>query len=388
MKISSLVTASVAVVATACGSGQDVTIIPVDSSSPEIQMLTAAATSTAELDSGRVRLESGATIDGGSVLVGESDGEADAFGMTVDGAFAGDDVSFELAVTGMFSMFGDAGAAESGDESDVGLGFEGRVVDGVAFMRTDDVQNGQWVRLPEDDLDGGSFIGDGEFVDVGELITVPEDLLEGADGDVENLGTEEVLGGRATHYRLTISNEAFDGSDLSSEFSFGAETDVPVDLWVNDAGQMVRFDASTESAGFTSNISMDFYDLGADIVIEAPDGAVDFDETLVGDLFSDDMTGAGDVGSFPADSADSADLDDSIDPESVDEVVDADAVIDPAVVVRLPGVVEEILVEVENMTPTERDAYIDFRVLELAGDNPEATQAIRDLIDVMVAASA
>ncbi|HEY8526766.1 MAG TPA: hypothetical protein VIL48_17480 [Acidimicrobiales bacterium] len=151
----------------------------------------------------------------------------------------------------------------------------------------------RWVRMGPSDLEGPSsaFTGVVSAADPEGILA----LLESATGEVETVGREDVRGEPATHYRATLDLEAAtqqapDGrwallDDLAGED--GQITEVPVDIWVGDDGQLRRLAVETtpaltgttagdgasplSSIGTIRSLTYDAYDYGDPVRVEIPD---------------------------------------------------------------------------------------------------------------------
>jgi hypothetical protein len=95
-------------------------------------------------------------------------------------------------------------------------------------------------------------------VDPDELLS----RLEGAAGEVTRLGDEEVRGARAEGYRFELDLARLAGRPGKE----GAEATVPVEVWI-DADDRVRR-VAVEHDG--KEATVDFFDFGADVEVEAP----------------------------------------------------------------------------------------------------------------------
>lgn len=138
----------------------------------------------------------------------------------------------------------------------------------------------EWISMPAED--SGDFETGFEAAP-----TDPHEVLgtyEGAAAEVEDLGEESVNGTTATHYRISIDATAF-MEELSAEERAEAEASgvlaigiLPIDLWITDAGYLVRMileidGSEVESADgeFESmKMSFDMYDINRPVSIEAP----------------------------------------------------------------------------------------------------------------------
>ena len=125
--------------------------------------------------------------------------------------------------------------------------------------------------------------------------------------DVEEVGEDEVRGVPTRHLRGQVHLEdALDELDADAREALGSfyggdlgdlgEAVVPIDVYVDDDGfvrrveQRVAFDQfaglvdgagqpeAEDLSGVALNLSMDYFDFGAEVSIEAPEGAVSFEE--------------------------------------------------------------------------------------------------------------
>ncbi|WP_298988779.1 hypothetical protein [uncultured Pseudokineococcus sp.] len=116
-------------------------------------------------------------------------------------------------------------------------------------------------------------------------------LLEQVGDDVEEVGPADVDGTATTHYAGTVDLEAAaaaaqqEGADpeqLRSQYEQLGLSSVPFDLYVGPDGLPVRMATSVETSSggqqVSSTSTVDFSDWGADVVVEAPEGAVPLSE--------------------------------------------------------------------------------------------------------------
>lgn len=137
----------------------------------------------------------------------------------------------------------------------------------------------EWLAMPADE--GESFASDFE-----DMPTDPNAMIAAFDeqgATVEKVGRENVNGVDATHYRVSLDIQAMDltaeeQAELA-ESGILADGVIPLELWVGDAGYVVRMimeidgtgnDAPTGEQFDTMTLRYDFFDVNADIVIEAP----------------------------------------------------------------------------------------------------------------------
>jgi hypothetical protein len=119
-------------------------------------------------------------------------------------------------------------------------------------------------------------------------------FVQGAKGDIEELGTAVIRGTSTTHYKFTI-DVAEAVKDLPAELAElkplleGAGLgEFPAEAWIDDEGLIRRINyamsvpVDESGATQTMSISQDFFDFGAKVDISAPPAAevLDFIEAL------------------------------------------------------------------------------------------------------------
>ncbi len=159
-----------------------------------------------------------------------------------------------------------------------------RMVDGVMYMDMGELLKsaGQspggldgktWFKI-----DIGKLAGAGAANPVGQQQN-PADLLEtlrGA-GDVEKLGTDDIRGTTATHYRVHVNMEkavaALDpklADQMKASMGGFMQSNLPIDVWIGDDGLPRRETMTLATGKDAMKISMDFFDFGVDANIVAP----------------------------------------------------------------------------------------------------------------------
>lgn len=136
-------------------------------------------------------------------------------------------------------------------------------------------------------------VGEEVGVDMGALIqaggsdpTQSLQYLRGASGDVETVGEEEVRGIDTTHYRASISFDKIveqAPADLRDRLEptiellkeWAGSDEMPVEVWIDDEGRMVRQRQSFEyaagpAAGTSMKMTMEMYDFGVDVDVDIP----------------------------------------------------------------------------------------------------------------------
>ncbi|HEX4979970.1 MAG TPA: hypothetical protein VFV35_07890 [Acidimicrobiales bacterium] len=102
--------------------------------------------------------------------------------------------------------------------------------------------------------------------------------LRGVSDDVEELGTETLRGERVTHYRFTIDPEKAvaeapesQRAALRSALEQAGPEGVPLEAWIDDDGRVRKLvqQVLVRGAG-TTNVTLELYDFGTDVSVEAP----------------------------------------------------------------------------------------------------------------------
>lgn len=132
----------------------------------------------------------------------------------------------------------------------------------------------------------------------------PEELLEllRAAGSVEDLGAAEVRGTPTSHLRVTVSFaemieaqglDAAELEQLAGDVSAALDFEMPFDVFIDEQGRVRRvsltFDLESiealggtdlpPGAAFSMSTTIDFFDFGADIIVEVPSDQVVVDLT-------------------------------------------------------------------------------------------------------------
>jgi hypothetical protein len=279
-----------ALVVSGCGGGGDSGGSAADGKgkgdvvAPEVeeafQALTASSDATVEAGSARFSMEM--SVDGAPSMLE----------VTMDG-------TIDLASgNGTFAM--DLGALGLPGGGDV----EARLVDGSIYMDLTAFgglglgSDAQWVRM---DL---SAMAEELGIDMSELgANDPSqflgtlEALRGVSRDIELLGTDEVRGVETEHYRVVVDFDKALGEvpeslreQLGDSFAqFGLDT-LPMDVWIDarDRLRRMRFemggDAFEDLGSGAVSMTMDLYDFGVEVEVEAPpaEDTVDFMELLGG----------------------------------------------------------------------------------------------------------
>jgi hypothetical protein len=117
--------------------------------------------------------------------------------------------------------------------------------------------DGKWLKTPVE--------GEDELAYYSPELLLRE--LREASTEKERIGEENVRGSATVQYRVTIP--------CSEEGTLDCEGTAPVDLWIDDDGLIRRIRAEDPSAEW----AYEFFDYGADIVIEPPPAADVIEET-------------------------------------------------------------------------------------------------------------
>ncbi len=242
-----------------------VTVLAPDNTPAAVAQVRAAAATTADADTGRITSTFEVTYDDAEL--------SDAAGGTVEVTYAGGDLGLSVDV--------DQVPDELGADADEFLPAldDIRLVDDVAYVQ----QDGTWIAV-----DTGGLLGDVvvDLIDPRTVLDTVQGLTEATE-----VGPAEVGGVATTRYRsvIDLGDEtlgqsgwlAFEGMDID------AEGEITIDLYVSDGADgetLRRFDLSGdiqapegEDGTASFEIVTLFTDLGADLTIEAPDGAIAFD---------------------------------------------------------------------------------------------------------------
>lgn len=223
-----------------------------------------AAAATADADSGRIVTD---------FAIDYADDElTDQAGGEIEVIYDGGDLGISVQV--------DELPSELGDDADVDAFLPAlddvRLVDDVAYVQ----QGGQWLAV-----DTGGLLGDlvVRYVDPRTVLDTVQDLTE-----TTEVGPVDVDGVATTQYRsvIDLGDETLAQSGWLAFDGMNAEVDgeVTVDLFVDEAGALVRFDLSGDLAptdgtdgSATFEVTTTFTDIGDDMSIEAPEGAEVFD---------------------------------------------------------------------------------------------------------------
>jgi hypothetical protein len=160
----------------------------------------------------------------------------------------------------------------------------------TAFLGADT----EWVSMPAEQSDMA------DDVTPNTAPTDPGAFLESfqeAEGEVEVVGSEEIRGISATHYRIMIDEqwaETLTEEEMGDleEQGFSPDATFPLDLWVDDDGLVHRMSIVAEASQLedaegefeSMTMTFDFFDFGQPVTIEPPpaDQVTDMDELMGG----------------------------------------------------------------------------------------------------------
>lgn len=252
---------------------------PAPPESDELALFNAALAASAEVTSGRMEgLIEMTGLDPASGLTefsmpfgGAFDNASGNFSFYMDlstmAEAAGDEIPPEFA-----ELFGEMEVRQIGDRAYMKFGFFNMFL-GVET---------EWLGMPADD--GASTAQDFTLTSP----TNPSLFLgsfEGAGGTVEVVGVETVNGVQATHYRAVFDVEALlaaatpeERAQLEAQGPLPADI-LPLDIWISDAGLIVRFVMEIDGTGIATapgesfesmTMRYDLYDLNEAVTIDPP----------------------------------------------------------------------------------------------------------------------
>ena len=240
----------------------------------------------------------------GTMEISGMEGAGDAvlempFSMSVDNATGNSAIVMDFS--GMAELGGAEIPAEFGD---LFGDFEIRSIDGTdyikfGFFNTFLGADTEWVSTPSEGEDVADDFGTSAPNDPAQYL----DSLSDAEGEVENLGTEDLRGTQVTHYRVLVDSDYL--ADLSEEERAELEAqgplptgEFPLEVWIDDERTIHRFLMTIDGESVTEEslegteafgsmtMQFDFFDFGGSVEIEAPpaDQVTDM-ESLEGGFF-------------------------------------------------------------------------------------------------------
>jgi hypothetical protein len=242
-----------------------VAVLAPDSTPSALAEVQGAAAATADADSGRI--ETTFTLRYEGMADGAGGGEGTLTG-DFEAAYNGSDLGFSLRLGELPPEIGAEMVEGMPSVEDV------RLVDDVIYVQ----QGGQWMAIDTDGLLGEMVA---RFVDPRTVLDTVQSLTE-----TTEIGPAEIDGLDTTHYRsiVDLGDESLAQSGWLAFDGVGVEADgeVTIDLYVDGDGVLRRFDLSGDvrdpagGGSGTFEVTTAFTDIGADIRIEVPDGAVPF----------------------------------------------------------------------------------------------------------------
>jgi hypothetical protein len=251
--------------------GDGVRGVPVD---PDAVL--AAFSQTEEQQSGR--MAGALTMTGVETLGGVGDVEipfsgafsangdfAFSMDLTAAGSFAGQEVPPEMA-----ALLGEMEIRQVGDTASMRLDF----LSVLLGLPT------EWLAGPADEAGFAEGFGLATPVSPAEILGTCAD----ADATIEDLGRETVDDLTTTHYRVIFDTEAlYEQASAAERAEFADQGipafELPMDVWITDDGIVARFVMQVDGAGIPGSdgeafgrmaVTYDLFDLGGDVVIEAP----------------------------------------------------------------------------------------------------------------------
>lgn len=160
-----------------------------------------------------------------------------------------------------------------------------------------------WVRLVLSDLEG--LPGLEQLQDFSSDPSQTLGFLQGVDGEIEEVGEEDVRGAATTHYRFTVDLEQAaeeaqeeDRAYLEQQIETLGVSEVPTEIWLDTEGRIARQSyvvdlsesalpaAAAEGEQLTGEVAttIEYYDFGAEVDIVTPtdDEITDFADLLEG----------------------------------------------------------------------------------------------------------
>jgi len=205
--------------------------------------------------------------------------------MTTTGAYSGDRSQFSTTIA----------ASGVADETIPGLGPVNDLMDNelITVGRDTYVRGGVFGILGGEQNPGetGWLRIPGPAIDASELQMVSPDqlseLLDGAFGDVTDLGAADVRGAATTRYQVALDIDRILGAEVTmmAPGDLSASGNLTIDVYVDAEGVARRVTFAPTLEGTTFEVAADYFDLGAEIDIQPPTDFAELDaETLFGGL--------------------------------------------------------------------------------------------------------
>lgn len=202
-----------------------------------------------------------------------------SFNQAGDSSFAMDMSAMSDLATDEDDIFGDLMAAMLGD-------MEFRQVGDTAYVKFPFITmflgaDTEWVSMPAEEGEGFASEFQNVPSDPSELLSMFDDQ---GGATIEVVGRETVNGEQTTHYLVTLDTDAMDLSAAEkaelAESGIFAEGVIPMEIWISDAGYMVRMIMEIDGTGMVDlppderfelmTYRFDFFDINGNIVIEPP----------------------------------------------------------------------------------------------------------------------
>lgn len=105
----------------------------------------------------------------------------------------------------------------------------------------------------------------------------PSTLLDGlrSVAEVEQVRTDMVGGVNTTMFAVTLDAAELDPSGFMTG-------DVPIFVWIDDHGQLRRFEMQFDSMGMSGGVVMELSDFGVDVDVKVPDEFMSLDPSMFG----------------------------------------------------------------------------------------------------------
>ncbi len=224
----------------------------------------------------------------------------DEFTMGFSGAYTAEG-SFSMIMD--LSSLAEVAGEDLGGFEDLFGAMEIRVVDGVGYMSMPlfTMFTGyEWVQFPEDEsgeLTEG-FTGGANPSNPSDFLTAMKD----ADAEVVEIGRELVRDVETTHYSATVNVAKLtenatpeERAEIEAQIGASGIEELPFDVWIGDDGILRRYQFAISGADmepaagggeFESMVMiMEMFDIGTEVVIEAPPAEDVAPEDALVDLF-------------------------------------------------------------------------------------------------------
>jgi hypothetical protein len=209
--------------------------------------------------------------------------------------FAGGTSVVDVDMSGMFDAFSALAPEGEGLGALEGMGHLRQIQDGTVLYQCggmyEMVAGAECVRIDLAEVPGfdASQVGGASPADATALL----ESLQGADGEVEEVGVEEVDGVRTTHLRGSFTlagaigdlpdDTAADLEQAYEQFGLDGRLDEPqqVDVWIDDEGRVrkLRQELSFGDA-MGALVEVRYSDFGVEVDPDIPDDAVDLSEVV------------------------------------------------------------------------------------------------------------